>query len=237
MHGDEWRACHSYSAPTLHQTTPANPMLRLHKMIPHVIKTNLMHCLSSVFFVSQSLHVSGIFVAQHQEAYCVYTTIGTCCALQLTVCCSAGQQTVNWKAQHVPIVVYTQYASWCWATNMPETCRDWLTKKTEDKQCIKLVFITQRYRDARSTKLKKWSPFLKFIYWPFTNKPDTRGCATGLPDTWRYLGATKICFNIYLGFYILSEKLPALGGGEGLGMMIMMRYFQCALTRVWNVTK
>ena len=47
-----------------------------------VMKTNLMHCLSSVYFVSQPLHVSGIFVAHHQEVYCiyVYTTIGTCCA-------------------------------------------------------------------------------------------------------------------------------------------------------------
>jgi len=38
---------------------------------------------------------------------------------------------------------------------MPETCRCWLTKWTEDKQCIKLVFITWMYRDARSTKKKK----------------------------------------------------------------------------------
>jgi hypothetical protein len=27
--------------------------------------------------------------------------------------------------------------------NTPETCRGWLTKYTEDKQCIKLVFFTQ----------------------------------------------------------------------------------------------
>jgi hypothetical protein len=37
-----------------------------------------MHYLSSVNFVSQPLHVSGISVAHHQEVYCVYTTIGTC---------------------------------------------------------------------------------------------------------------------------------------------------------------
>ena len=35
---------------------------------------------------------------------------------------------------------------------MPETCR--VMKETEDKQCIELVFITQIYRDARSTKQK-----------------------------------------------------------------------------------
>ena len=45
-----------------------------------VMQTNLMHYLSSVYFVNQPLHVSGIFVAHHQEVYCLYTTIGTCCA-------------------------------------------------------------------------------------------------------------------------------------------------------------
>ena len=61
----------------------------------YVIKTNLIHYLSSVYFVNQPLHVSGIFVAHYQEVYCTYTKIGTCCAFQLTVCCPAGQQTVN----------------------------------------------------------------------------------------------------------------------------------------------
>jgi len=37
-----------------------------------VIKTNLMHCLSWISFVNQPLHVSGIFVAYHQEVYCIY---------------------------------------------------------------------------------------------------------------------------------------------------------------------
>ena len=45
-----------------------------------------MHYLSSVYFVNQPLHVSGIFVAHHQEVYCIYTTIGTCYAVQWTVC-------------------------------------------------------------------------------------------------------------------------------------------------------
>ena len=51
-----------------------------------VMKTNLMHCLSSVYFVIQSLHVSSMFVAHHEEVYWTYTTIGTCCTFQLTVC-------------------------------------------------------------------------------------------------------------------------------------------------------
>jgi hypothetical protein len=50
-----------------------------------VMKTNLMHYLSSVYFVSQLLHVSDISVAHHQEAYCIYTTIGTCCADKMVV--------------------------------------------------------------------------------------------------------------------------------------------------------
>jgi len=49
-----------------------------------VIKTNLMPYLSFVYFVNQPLHVSGIFVAHHQEVYCL-NTIGTCCDFQLTV--------------------------------------------------------------------------------------------------------------------------------------------------------
>jgi hypothetical protein len=44
----------------------------------YVIKTNLMYYLSSVYFVIQPLHVSGIIVAHHEEVYCIYTTIGTC---------------------------------------------------------------------------------------------------------------------------------------------------------------
>jgi hypothetical protein len=43
------------------------------------MKTNLMHCLSSAYFVNQLLHVSGIFVAHHQEVYCIYTTRTNCC--------------------------------------------------------------------------------------------------------------------------------------------------------------
>jgi len=37
-----------------------------------------MHYLSSVYFVNQPLHVSGIFVAHIQEVYFMYTTIGMC---------------------------------------------------------------------------------------------------------------------------------------------------------------
>jgi len=62
----------------------------------HVMKTNLMHYLSSVYFINQTLHASGIFVAHHQEVYYMYTTRNNCC-------------------------IYIQYTSWWWATSMPET--------------------------------------------------------------------------------------------------------------------
>jgi len=32
-----------------------------------------MHYLATIYFVNQLLHASGIFVAHHQEAYCIYT--------------------------------------------------------------------------------------------------------------------------------------------------------------------
>jgi len=38
----------------------------------YVIKTNLMLYLSSIYFVNQPLHVSGIFVAHHQKVYYIY---------------------------------------------------------------------------------------------------------------------------------------------------------------------
>jgi len=65
-----------------------------------VMKINMMHYLSSVYFVSQPLHVSGISVAHHREVYCI-CTVGTCCAFQLTVCWlgwDGTRTTVNWKA-------------------------------------------------------------------------------------------------------------------------------------------
>jgi len=45
-----------------------------------VMKTSLMHYLSSIYFVNQPLHVSDTFVAHHQEVHYIYITTGTCCA-------------------------------------------------------------------------------------------------------------------------------------------------------------
>jgi len=45
----------------------------------YVIKTNVMQYLFSVYFANQPLRVSGIFIAHHQEVYCIYTTRTNCC--------------------------------------------------------------------------------------------------------------------------------------------------------------
>jgi hypothetical protein len=65
-----------------------------------------MHCLSSIYFVSQPVHVSGIFVAHHQEVYCIYTTIGRCYAFQLTVTC----HTTRW-AYFFAQLIFDSHAS------------------------------------------------------------------------------------------------------------------------------
>jgi hypothetical protein len=75
-----------------------------------------MHYLSSVYFVIQLLHVSGIFVAHHQEVYCVYTTICTYCAFQLTKFHPkpANRQSTKRKTRtHCLYTIYTyiQYTS------------------------------------------------------------------------------------------------------------------------------
>jgi len=60
-----------------------------------VMETNLMHYLSSVYFVNQPLHVTGIFVAHHQEVQCACTATGTWRAFQLTVCWPAKRQSTE----------------------------------------------------------------------------------------------------------------------------------------------
>jgi len=75
-----------------------------------VMRTNLMHHLFSVYYVNQPLHVSGIFVilvAHHQEVYCIYTTIGTCCAFQLTVCCPDNRQSTKMHKKYQLLYIYS----------------------------------------------------------------------------------------------------------------------------------
>jgi hypothetical protein len=37
-----------------------------------VMKTNLLHYLPLIYFVTQPVHVSGVFIAHHQEVFTVY---------------------------------------------------------------------------------------------------------------------------------------------------------------------
>jgi len=64
-----------------------------------VMKNNSMHYLSSVYFVIQPLHVSAIFVAHHQEVYCIYTTISTCCVFSWL---SVGRVGMEYIEMHGP---------------------------------------------------------------------------------------------------------------------------------------
>jgi hypothetical protein len=66
-----------------------------------LIKINLMHYLSSVYFVNQPLHVSGISLAHHQKVCCIYTTIGT-------VCCPVGHQSTDITTR-TNCCIYTVY--------------------------------------------------------------------------------------------------------------------------------
>jgi len=63
-------------------------------------------------FRRKLLHVSGIFVAHHQEVYCVCTATGTCCALQLTVCWPGWNGTTDSQQQSTTrtnCCIYTVY--------------------------------------------------------------------------------------------------------------------------------
>jgi len=51
----------------------------------------------------------GIFVAYHQEVYCIYTTIGMCCAFQLTVCWQANRQSTEQHNTYQLLCIYTVY--------------------------------------------------------------------------------------------------------------------------------
>jgi hypothetical protein len=167
-----------------------------------VMKTNLNY-LSSVYFVNQPLHVSGIFVAHHQEVYTIYTACTNCCGSRDSVARIATRYGVEgpgiesrWgeifltypdllrgppsllyngyrvfpggkggrdvmltthlllvprlrKSWAIPPLtlwvllgllrgsiyiaftsccIYIRYTSWWLATNVPESCRSWLTK-------------------------------------------------------------------------------------------------------------
>ena len=86
-----------------------------------------MHYLSSVYFDYQLLHVSGVFIAHHQEAHRIYIQQLVLIVLfsWLSVVLVALDRTTHsqLQAQHIPIVIYIQCTSWRWDIKTPETCR------------------------------------------------------------------------------------------------------------------
>ena len=90
-----------------------------------VNKTNFTQYLSPVYFVNQPLHGSGIFVVHHQEVYCIYTTIGTCCAFQLTVCWWPTESRLKSTTRTnccVYIYIYTHTHNTCISTYLGDIC-------------------------------------------------------------------------------------------------------------------
>jgi hypothetical protein len=77
-----------------------------------------MHYISSVYFLSQPLQVSGIFVPHHQEVYCTHTATGVCCVLQLTVCWSDCQLKSTTRTNCCIYTVYLLMMGYKYARNM-----------------------------------------------------------------------------------------------------------------------
>jgi len=88
-----------------------------------VMKTNLIQYLSSVYFVNQPLHVSGIFVAHHQEVYYVYTAISRCWPFQLTVYWPANRRSTEKHNTYPLLYIYTTSTCPDDGLHMSETCR------------------------------------------------------------------------------------------------------------------
>jgi hypothetical protein len=83
----------------IYDTAHIGCLIALNRLNVFVMKTNLMHYLSLIYFVIQPLHVSGMFTAYHQEEFTVYV-----------------QQLV-----HVICLSYWLLAGSGW--NVPEACR------------------------------------------------------------------------------------------------------------------
>jgi hypothetical protein len=64
------------------------------------MNTNCMHYLSSAYFVNQPLHVSGTFVAHHQEVYSIYVQ-------QLVDCLLANRQSTVKHNTYQSLYIYS----------------------------------------------------------------------------------------------------------------------------------
>jgi hypothetical protein len=82
-----------------------------------VKKNNLMHYLSSVNFVTQPLHVSGMFIAHHQEVFTVYIQ-----QLVRSILTQPAASQLK-RITRTNCCTYTVNTSWWWAISLPKTCR------------------------------------------------------------------------------------------------------------------
>jgi hypothetical protein len=91
--------------------------------------TNLMQFLSSVYWVTTLLHVSGLLVVHHPEVamnicdnrYMLYVLVD--CRWVWIQACQQSTKTYNtYQLSHIYIA-----ASWWWATSKPKTCRGVVT--------------------------------------------------------------------------------------------------------------
>ena len=155
-----WSPCYAASFTRCCYVVPLWPKyLSQHFVIEHpwafpstwqticVRKTSLMHYLSSVYFVNQPLHVSGVFVAHHQEVHCMYTRIGTCFAFQLTVCWPGSISTRPTDSQ-LKSTTHTN----CIYTPIPTRPTDiQLKSTTRTNCCIHTAYLLMMgYRYARN---------------------------------------------------------------------------------------
>jgi hypothetical protein len=131
-----------------------------------VIKTNLMHYLSSVYFVNQPLHVSGIFVAHHQEVYCIYTTIGMCCAFQLTVCWP------GWDGTDDGLQICPKHLEVDWRSKLRiNNASSWLLLHRRIQLCLFRMILSIRsyFAPKQRSKLEIWDGIIHFEKWKMNN--------------------------------------------------------------------
>jgi hypothetical protein len=76
-------------------------------LIIFVMKTNLMHYLSLIYFITQPLHVYGIFIAHHEEVFTVYVQQLVCVMCSGWFADGRASCQSTWT-RHIQIAVHIQ---------------------------------------------------------------------------------------------------------------------------------
>jgi hypothetical protein len=136
-----------------------------------------MHQVSKILFCHETLHISGIFCAHHQELSAVHVAI------------------VMFHAWNIQIATCTADNSWWWAQKVPETRRVSWQNKILDTWSILLVIYKKAmsvstfkgispffvHRFILYSQLHTQSPYAK-VAWPWTDLSLSLNTQT-LPDT------------------------------------------------------